>query len=164
MPPELPKLTLLQQRYIEARVLGPLIRAFQSEMGVERANEIARQAIQQIARERGQELASQMGRCDLAAFAEVAQSWRGQGDLTIQVLHSDARRHDFNVTRCRFAEMYREMGLGDIGHILSCGRDGALIEGFNPGIVLTRTQTIMQDAPTCDFRYRVEDENPAPSP
>ncbi len=31
-------------------------------------------------------------------------------------------------------------------------------------IVLTRTQTIMQGAPTCDFRYRMEDEKAAPSP
>lgn len=157
MPPQLPPLTLLQQRYIEARVLGPLIRAFQKELGAEQANRIALRAIQEIARERGRELAAQSPSRDVAAFAQVAQSWRGQGDLEIQVLSSDARRHDFNVTRCRFAEMYREMGLGDIGHILSCGRDGALIEGFNPRIKLTRSQTIMQGAPFCDFRYHMEE-------
>ena len=29
----------------------------------------------------------------------------------------------------------------------------ALIEGFNQDITLTRTQTIMQGAPFCNFRY-----------
>jgi len=156
MLPELPDLTLLQQRYIEARVLGPLIRAFQRELGVERANEVASRAIADIARERGRQLASRTGRNDLPSFAKVAASWRGQGDLTIDVLRSDSRHHDFNVTRCRFAEMYQEIGFADLGHIISCGRDFLLVEGFNPRIKLNRSQTIMQGAPFCDFRYTEE--------
>ena len=46
------------------------------------------------------------------------------------------------------------MGLGEIGHLLSCERDGAFCEGFDPKIKLTRTQTIMGGAKVCDFRYR----------
>ena len=45
MLPELPEISLLQQRFLEARVLGPLIRAFQREVGAERAAEIAGRAI-----------------------------------------------------------------------------------------------------------------------
>jgi hypothetical protein len=41
-----------------------------------------------------------------------------------------------------------------LGPMLSCARDFALIEGFNPQIRLTRTQTLMEGAPFCDFRYR----------
>ncbi len=63
----------------------------------------------------------------------------------------------FNVTRCRYAEMYRELGIPHLGPVLSCARDFALIEGFNPLIRLTRTQTLMDGAPTCDFRYRLDD-------
>jgi hypothetical protein len=37
--------------------------------------------------------------------------------------------------------------------VLSCNRDAALIDGFNPAVTLTRTQTIMQGASCCDFRY-----------
>jgi hypothetical protein len=36
---------------------------------------------------------------------------------------------------------------------LSCARDYALIEGFNPDVSLKRTQTIMEGATHCDFRY-----------
>jgi hypothetical protein len=50
--------------------------------------------------------------------------------------------------------MYRELGIARLGPILSCARDFALIEGFNPQICLTRTQTLMEGAPCCDFRYR----------
>jgi hypothetical protein len=49
--------------------------------------------------------------------------------------------------------MYRALGIPELGEVLSCQRDAALIEGFNPEVTLTRTQTIMQGAPCCDFRY-----------
>jgi hypothetical protein len=52
--------------------------------------------------------------------------------------------------------MYRALGIPELGAILSCGRDGALGEGFNPALRLVRTQTIMEGAPCCDFRYRME--------
>jgi hypothetical protein len=51
----------------------------------------------------------------------------------------------------------RSMGVPELGAVLSCNRDAALIEGFNPDITLTRTQTTMQGAPCCDFRYRRKD-------
>jgi predicted ArsR family transcriptional regulator len=156
MLPELPKMSLLQQRYLEARVLGPIIRVFQAEMGAAGVDRVARRAIQEMARERGRELAQQSELADLEAFAEVAKAWRSQGALTIQTLEESPTRYDFNVTRCRFAEMYREMGLADLGPILSCERDGSLCHGFSPEIALTRTQTIMQGAPFCDFRYTYE--------
>ena len=65
---------------------------------------------------------------------------------------------DFNVRRCRYAETYRAMGLGEIGDILSCNRDGAFCEGYDPRIKLTRTPTIMKGASHCDFRYRSSSE------
>jgi hypothetical protein len=72
------------------------------------------------------------------------------------VLAHSEREFSFNVTRCRYAEMYRALGLEDLGATLSCNRDAALIEGFNPNIELSRTQTIMQGAAFCNFRYRLK--------
>jgi hypothetical protein len=46
------------------------------------------------------------------------------------------------------------MGLGEIGDIVSCNRDGAFCKGYDPRIALTRTQTIVSSASHCDFRYR----------
>ena len=50
--------------------------------------------------------------------------------------------------------MYRELGLEELGYTLSCNRDGSLLAGFAPDVEFTRTQTIMQGASHCDFRYR----------
>jgi hypothetical protein len=61
-----------------------------------------------------------------------------------------------NTTRCRYAEMYRELGMPKLGFTLSCARDFALVEGFNPRIELRRTQTIMEGADHCDFRFTLQ--------
>ena len=55
--------------------------------------------------------------------------------------------------------MSRDMGLSEIGDLLSCGRDGAFCTGFNPQIKLERTQTIMKGASHCDFRYHQSDHD-----
>ena len=80
--------------------------------------------------------------------------WIQDGALEIDVLELTEEQFDFNVTRCRYAEMYRDLGMPDKGALLSCNRDYALIQGFDPDTELTRTQTIMQGATHCDFRYR----------
>ena len=49
--------------------------------------------------------------------------------LWITIFRDDDEAFEFNVTRCRFAEMYRRLGLADLGPILSCGRDAAMVEG-----------------------------------
>jgi hypothetical protein len=60
----------------------------------------------------------------------------------------------FDVTRCRYAEFYRELGEPELSFLLVCSADFDTAEGFGGDIALTRTQTIMQRASHCDFRYR----------
>jgi hypothetical protein len=152
-----PKLPLIEQREIEARIVGPLIRAFATEIGQERTLEIVRNLIRELAREAGSQLALAVGEQTLEAFARGLDRWRENGALEIDLLEQSPKRLSFNVTRCRYAEMYNALGLADLGGSLSCERDGALIDGFNPDIELTRTQTIMQGASFCDFRFRVRE-------
>jgi hypothetical protein len=148
------KLTLLEQRRIEARIVGPLIEAVRAELGAEKTMALLRRVIADLARQGGAELAGSLGEASLAAFAGCLDRWSEQGALEIDVLEQSADRLSFNVTRCRYAEMYRALGLSDLGSSLSCQRDFSLIEGFNPAITLERTQTIMEGAAYCDFRFR----------
>ena len=159
--PEGPGLTLLQQREIEAKVVGPLIRGFAAELGPEKALEVVRKVISGLARESGTELARRLGEASLEAFAGALDLWSAGGALEIDVLERTPERLSFNVTRCKYAEMYRALGLADLGSSLSCQRDFALSEGFNPEIQLTRTQTLMEGAAYCDFRFRNVASGPA---
>lgn len=146
---------VLKRREIEARVVGPLLEALGEEFGRERVQEVAGDTIVQIARQQGEELAKSLGGCTLAHFAASLEAWKKDGALQIEVLEQNEERFDFNVTRCRYAEMYRALGIPELGTLLSCNRDRALIEGFNPQADLERTQTIMEGAAFCDFRYRL---------
>jgi hypothetical protein len=155
MDPPKAKLPLIERREIEARIVGPLIRAFAAELGQERTLVIVRRLIRELAHQSGGELARVLGEQTLEAFARSLDRWRENGALEIELLEQSATNLSFNVTRCRYAEMYRALGLADLGSSLSCERDGALVQGFNPNIQLTRTQTIMEGAPCCDFRFQL---------
>ena len=89
----------------------------------------------------------------LKAFQEVMPLWTKGGALEIEVKEQGEETFRFNVVKCRYAETYKAMGLGEIGHLLSCNRDGAFCEGYDPRLKLERTQTIMQGASHCDFKY-----------
>lgn len=154
-------LPLLRQREIEANVIAPLVRAFAAEVGDERAKEILAGVIGQLARQAGCAAAAALGGNDLAHLKQAVEAWKAGGAVELEVLRDDAGAFEFNVTRCRYAEMYHRLGLADLGPILSCNRDGRMIEGFNPGIAFTRTQTIMEGATHCDFRYRAPSPPPA---
>ena len=147
-------ITLLQQREIEAKVVGPLVRGFAAEVGTEKALEIVRMVIVNLAHEAGADLAKRLGGASLEAFASGLDRWSEGGALEIEILEKSPERLSFNVTRCKYAEMYRALGLADLGGSLSCQRDFALVEGFNPKITLERTQTLMGGASHCDFRFR----------
>jgi predicted ArsR family transcriptional regulator len=149
------ELTLLERRKVEAGVLVPLIRALQAEFGEERVNPIVARTIQQIARSQGE---AQRAAAPVDTVADIrARFGRGgpvsEGSLTVEVVEGDDDHFGFNVTHCRFVEMYREMGAGDLGFLLSCNRDFASFAGMAPGLAFERTQTRMQGAPFCDFRY-----------
>lgn len=154
-----PNMTLLQRREIEAAIVGPLVRAFAKRFGEGPVRETLAEVIRELARERGESMACELGANDLETFSGTIGTWTAGGALELNVIESDRRRLSFDVTRCRYAEMYRRLGLEDLGATLSCLRDFELASGFNPNISLERTQTLMEGATHCDFRFRNEDES-----
>lgn len=161
------RIGVLTRREVEARILAPLIDALAAEFGRERVIAIVRSAIIELARSQGAALAQEMGGDSLAEFADSMRFWTRDNALEIDVLEQSDQVFSFNVTRCRYAELYASLGIPELGAVLSCNRDFSLIEGFSNGIELTRTQTIMGGAAYCDFRYRRKEapgpENRAPA-
>ena len=153
------KMGVIDRRRIEAMVLGPMLRAFQVEFGVEKTNEIATGVITKLAREQGSEFAKGIGANGLEDYAANKDAWRRHGALEIDIVESDSKRYSFDVTRCKYAEMYNDLGFGDLGAIFSCTRDFEFVAGFNPELNLKRSQTIMQGATHCDFRYSAKPES-----
>lgn len=149
------ELTLLERRRLEAGVLVPVIRAMQAEFGEERVNQVLGKAIREIARAQGEAARAETNIDSMAALAERFQNGPlREGSLIVDVVENDDTHFGFNVTRCKFVEMYEDMGARDLGFLLSCNRDFAMFEGMAPEFAFERTQTRMQGAGHCDFRYR----------
>lgn len=152
-PDHLNTVGILKRREIEARIIAPLIDALGEEFGHQKVLEVLRQVIIQTAHHQGTSIAENVGGNSLSHFAVSLDAWKMDNALQMDVLEQTDEAFNFNVTRCRYAEMYQALGIPELGTLLSCNRDFALIEGFNPQIGLTRTQTIMEGAPHCDFRF-----------
>lgn len=157
--------SLLERCRIEAQFAKAIFDVLAEETSRERAVEILSKAVIRLALESGEAFAKNLRErrdktapndpADLLAFAEILALWQQDGALTIDLKVQERDRLEFDVKRCRYAEMYRELGMAELGRILSCNRDGAFCTGFNPAIRLTRTQTIMAGAECCDFRYKI---------
>jgi len=150
---DLNQIGVLQRREIEARILAPVLEALGQAFGKEAVLDITRHTIEQIARNQGRELAEQLGAADLTTFAQGIEPWSQNGALELRILDQTPSQLDFDVTRCKYAELYRSLGIPELGAILSCSRDAAFIEGFNSAIRLERTQTLLGGATHCDFRF-----------
>ena len=73
--------------------------------------------------------------------------------LDYEVVKQAPDAFEVNVTECRYAKFYNEIGAPELGFLLTCSADFTMTEGFGTDVQLTRTQTIMQGASHCDFRY-----------
>ncbi len=150
-------LPIIERRRIEAEILKHVYDVLRESHGEEVAKATIGTAVSRSAIQQGQRYREALGHePDFKDFADILPNWTANDALRLDVKEERADKLAFDVTRCRYAEMYKEMGLGHIGHLLSCNRDGDFCVGYNPNMELTRTQTIMQGAPTCDFRYRMQ--------
>ena len=148
-------ISILDRRKIEAQIAGPLIKAFIVEIGEDKALAVVRSVIGKLARQSGMDLAKALGGNTMADLARGLTAWAKGDAYEMEGITLSATEYVYNITRCRYAEMYKAIGMADLGVILSCGRDFELISGFNPKMKLTRTKTIMEGCDCCDFRIKL---------
>lgn len=151
-------LPILTQRRIEAAFAKGVYEEMKAELGEETAKRILSSAVVKLAKQTAAAMAKDApdGVASLDSFRAIQPRWTAEDALRIEVVESNGHAFHFNVVRCRYAEMYRAMGLADLGAVLSCNRDGAFCEGYSPHLKLQRTQTLMGGASHCDFRYEWE--------
>ena len=149
------EIPVLLKRRLQAQVIGPIYAEMVAQVGEEKASAILDSAIRKAAIAEGKEFAKKAsgGVTSMPDFIKLYEQWTADGALEVTVLEASDKVFNFDVTRCKYAETYKEMGLGKIGHLMSCNRDGTFCEGYDPNIKLERKQTIMGGAPCCTFRY-----------
>src|SRR5262245_5644167 len=100
---------LIEQLKIQARILVPLIRTLQAELGEARANELVRKALGHYLRQRGETWWKTQGERGLGEKMAASFDISAAGDaLDYEVLAKTEGAFDANVTGCRYAAFYHE--------------------------------------------------------
>jgi predicted hydrocarbon binding protein len=142
-------------REIQAPIVTLLINGFAKEFGYKKVIKIAENVISQDAMAAGKKMAKEYKGNALTELAKIVKDvWAKNGALKIDMIKETESELFFDVTYCEYAQMYEKMGIKNMGSTLSCIRDFSFLKGFNPQIELKRTQTIMEGAKYCDFRFK----------
>ena len=141
------ELSYFDRTRIQMEYVVPLIRDLQDLLGEKLVNDALDERNRR--REQNTEVAPTAAFENMAAGAKV---YAAGGALTYDIIASGSDHFDMNVQQCGYASMMDELGGRDIGHLLLCGRDFASARRL--GMQLERSQTRMQGADFCDFRYK----------
>jgi len=154
-----PNISVLDQAKMQAQVLIPVLRALRAELGRERADRLAIGALRAWLREGYQKLGAQIPGSPIDKFDALwamGVSRIQENDLDIVTLKQEPGTQEFNVTRCRYAEFFRQLGEPELGAVLLCETDFHVAEVGSPEVELVRAQTIMEGASCCDFCIHVK--------
>ncbi|QQS12686.1 MAG: L-2-amino-thiazoline-4-carboxylic acid hydrolase [Rhodospirillales bacterium] len=144
---------MLEATIIQARAVIPIVKALEKELGKERAHALVGKAIAD----------NYVTWRDKRGFTPDTHPGRDSGGPSFPVVNKvvedtdEAYGHD--VVGCAFADYFGSIGEPEIGALMTCGVDFAAEAHMRPGWDFKRTQTRMQGAPCCDFRWR---RKPAP--
>jgi predicted ArsR family transcriptional regulator len=149
---------LVEQVKAQAQVLVPLVKTLQAELGEQQANDLVRKALGGWAYKMGQQISTMGTGSPAEKMAAALPLFSAGNALDIEVLKQTPDAFEFNVTGCRYAQFYKELGMPELGFLFVCAQDFPLTEGFSPDLELVRTQTVMQGASHCDFRFRTKNK------
>ena len=154
-----PQLTPFQRLKIQMEAIVPVVRALQAELGDEavmdalrarhahRVEAAAAQAEANGTHDTPVEVRISGARTSMEIFAEG-------GVLDYEVVTDEPDALDIDVSSCAYADLMNELGATDLGFLMLCSEDDVMVA--RAGTRLERTQTRMQGASHCDFRFRAD--------
>jgi hypothetical protein len=151
-------ITMLDKVKIQAQVLVPVMRALRAELGRDKADALVKGAL----RDWSKGLFAEIGKdIEGSPYRKFATMNTALADVTMQEVSFDMHRRDkqaleFDITSCRFAEFFRALGEPELGALLICHVDADIAEAGGDEVSFSRTQTLMQGASCCNFRYKFE--------
>lgn len=151
-----PNISFLDEYKFQAEVLIPVLQALRAELGEERANHLVTGALRKWSRERWHRLGERFPGSPKEKW-DAIYAWGGPrigNDADFEWIRNDTEAMECDITGCRYADFFRQLGESELGYVLCCEDDFHITEVGSPEAELTRTQTIMQGAACCDFRWR----------
>ncbi len=155
--PNLP-LNRIEKRAIEAKAIAPIMEAMAERIGRDEAMNLVKEIHEAEAYERGKDSIQASGPNGIDELVIEVESWGEGGVFEYKMIEKTESTYFFDVTQCPYHTKYKELGLEELGVVLSCCRDEPHARGFNPKLRLFRTKTLMEGEDCCDFRYHLESE------
>lgn len=151
-----PEVSLLDKVRMQAQVLVPVVRALRAELGKDKADVLVTQALRDWSKQLFAAIGEGIEGSPRRKWATIQSVWGEVSgrEVEVEVLRQDKDVLDIDVTRCRFAEFFRDLGEPELGALLVCAADFDIVAAGEGEVNLERAQTIMQGAPSCTFRYR----------
>ena len=151
---------VIEKRKLQAEVIIAIYDEMRDAFGELKAKEILKNAIKKNAVSEGSKLRQDIDKkvdkktSVINRFIDVFELWKSEGALEINEIKKTNEVYHFDVTRCKYADMYDKMGIKDLGILLSCNRDYNFSIGFDKNLKLERNKTIMEGHKCCTFRYQ----------
>ena len=120
---------VIEKRKLQAEVIIAIYDEMRDAFGELKAKEILKNAIKKNAVSEGSKLRQDIDKkvdkktSVINRFIDVFELWKSGGALEIKEIKKTNKVYHFDVTRCKYAEMYDKMGIKDLGKLLSCNRD-----------------------------------------
>lgn len=146
------KPSVLEATKIQAKIVIPIVKKLEQELGKAEAHRIVGAAIAE----------NYVTWREKLGFVEDSHPSEESGEggnapafpVEEEVVENTPDAYGHNITGCAFADYFRAIGEPEIGALMTCGVDFAAEARIRPGWDFRRTQTRMQGAPYCDFRWR----------
>jgi predicted ArsR family transcriptional regulator len=153
-----PKLSLLEKTQIQAQVLVPVMRALRDELGREKADALVRDALRDWSKALFADIGNDIEGSPKRKWAVMQSALADftEKEVTFDLLRQDKQAYEFDVTSCRFAQFFRALGEPELGALLVCATDVDIVDAAGGEVSFDRSQTLMQGAPCCTFRYKFE--------
>ncbi|MCU9837945.1 L-2-amino-thiazoline-4-carboxylic acid hydrolase [Ruegeria sp. WL0004] len=146
-------LTLRQRVEVQTEVLVPLLQHFRTRFGKQAANELVYPVLRETMRNWIAEIAVTDG--------NLIENWHGTsakiaemftGNLDLEMVEQNDRTLSVDVTRCRYADFFRNLCEPELGAILTCELDNHIADRSAPDVQMMRETTIMAGGTCCPFR------------
>ncbi|MBU2647584.1 L-2-amino-thiazoline-4-carboxylic acid hydrolase [bacterium] len=148
--------SILEQTKAQAQVLLPIYNELKSEFGEEKATSTMHQAMEKWGIETGKQINHMIPGNPVERIAIVTPYYAADNALDFEILKQTTEEFEYRVTRCQYAEHYKQLGEPELGYRFVCAHDFSIAAGISADLELDREHTIMQGDQFCHFCYKLK--------
>jgi hypothetical protein len=148
-------ISMLDKVKIKAQVLVPVMQALRAEIGRDKADALVKGALREWSKAIFADIADGIEGSPRRKFAAMNTALADvtEREVTFDMHRRDKQALEFDIKTCRFAEFFRALGEPELSALLICQTDIDIADAGGSEVDFSRTQTLMQGASCCNFRY-----------